>query len=60
MAMEEVDQPEAYLTTLPGVRQLTVYEHTCDMVILYREDRKKIPDGVAAFRFDREAALSSP
>lgn len=59
MTMEEADQLEAYLTALPGVRQVTVYERTCDMVILYREDRKQILDGVAAFRFDREAMVSS-
>lgn len=59
MTMEEADQLEAYLTALPGVRQATVYERTYDMVILYREDRKQILDGVAAFRFDREAMVSS-
>ena len=59
MTMEEADQLEAYLTALPGVRQATVYERTCDMVILYREDRKQILDGVAAFRFNREAMVSS-
>lgn len=59
MTMEEADQLETYLTALPGVRQATVYERTCDMVILYREDRKQILDGVAAFRFDREAMVSS-
>ena len=59
LTMEEADQLEAYLTALPGVRQATVYERTCDMVILYREDRKQVLDGVAAFRFDREAMVSS-
>ena len=59
MTMEEADQLEAYLTALPGVRQATVYERTCDMVILYREDRKQILDGVAAFWFDRETMVSS-
>ena len=59
MTMEEADQLETYLTALPGVRQATVYERTCDMVILYREDRKQILDGVAAFRFNREAMVSS-
>ena len=39
MTMEEADQLEAYLAALPGVRQATVYERTCDMVILYREGR---------------------
>ena len=59
MTMEEADQLEAYLAALPGVRQATVYERTCDMVILYREGRKQMLDGVAAFRFDREAMVAS-
>ena len=59
MTMEEADQLEAYLAALPGVRQATVYERTCDMVILYREGRKQVLDGVAAFRFDRGAMAAS-
>ena len=59
MTMEEADQLEAYLAALPGVRQATVYERTCDMVVLYREGRKQVLDGVAAFRFDRGAMVSS-
>ena len=59
MTMEEADQLEAYLAALPGVRQATVYERTCDMVILYREGRKQVLDSVAAFRFDRGAMVSS-
>ena len=59
MTMEEADQLEAYLAALPGVRQATVYERTCDMVILYWEGRKQVLDGVAAFRFDREAMVAS-
>ena len=59
MTMEEADQLEAYLDALPGVRQATVYERTCDMVILYREGRKQVLDGVAAFRFDWEAMVAS-
>ena len=59
MTMEEADQLEAYLAALPGVRQATVYERTCDMVILYREGRKQVLDCVSAFRFDREAMVAS-
>ena len=59
MTMEEADQLEAYLAALPGVRQATVYERTCDMVILYREGREQVLDGVATFRFDREAMVAS-
>lgn len=35
MTLEEADQLEAYLSKLTGVRQATVYERTCDVVIRY-------------------------
>lgn len=59
MTLEEADQLEAYLAALPGVRQATVYERTCDMVILYNENRQRVLSGVAAFRYDRETMLAS-
>ncbi len=59
MTMEEADQLQEYLAALPGVRQATVNERTCDMVLLYREGREEILHGVAAFSFDREAMVAS-
>ena len=59
MTLQEADQLEAYLRELPGVRQATVYERTCDAVILYQEDRSAVLAGAAAFRFDREALVES-
>ena len=55
LTLAEADQLEAYLSALPGVRQATVYERTCDAVILYREGRQAVLDGAAAFRFDPAA-----
>lgn len=59
MSLEEADQLEAYLTQLPRVRRATVYERTCDMVILYDGSRQDVIDGIAAFRFDRESMVAS-
>ena len=59
MSLEEADQLENYLTQLPRVRKATVYERTCDMVILYDGSRQDVIDGIAKFKFDREAMVES-
>ena len=71
MTMAEADQLQDYLNALPGVRQATVYERTCDMVIIYAagdrrtqavgagQRRAAILEGVAAFAFDRKALVES-
>lgn len=59
MTLEEADQLEAYLNTLPGVWQATVHERTCDMVIFYKENRQQILNGVAAFHYDRDTMAGS-
>ena len=71
MTMAEADQLQDYLNALPGVRQATVYERTCDMVIIYAagdrreqavkpwQSRAAILEGVAAFAFDRKALVES-
>ena len=59
LTLQEADQLEAYLSGLDGVRQATVYERTCDAVILFREGRSSILNRVAVFRFDREAMVES-
>ena len=62
LTLQEADQLEAYLSGLDGVRQATVYERTCDAVILFREGRSSILNRVAVFRFDRDQrpCLESP
>ena len=59
MSMAEADQLEAYLNGLDGVRQATVYDRICDAVILYRENREGIIQGLARFRMDPQA-LTAP
>ena len=71
MTMAEADQLQDYLNALPGVRAATVYERTCDMVIIYAagdrreqaakpwQSRAAILEGVAAFAFDRKALVES-
>ena len=59
MSMAEADQIEAYLNGLDGVRQATVYDRICDAVILYRENREGIIQGLARFRMDPQA-LTAP
>ena len=71
MTMAEADQLQDYLNALPGVRQATVYERTCDMVIIYAagdrrtqaagagQSRTAILEGVAAFAYDRKALVES-
>lgn len=49
LTLQEADQLEAYLSGLDGVRQATVYERTCDAVILFREGRSSILNRVASF-----------
>ncbi len=58
MTMAEADQLESTLAALPGIRQVTVYDRTCDAVIRYQASRDAVIRALAAFRFDREALAS--
>ncbi len=55
MSLAEADQLQAYLAALPGVRAAVVYERTCDVVVVYTENRASLVKGLAAFRFDVQA-----
>ena len=55
MSLAEADQLQDYLAALPGVRTAAVYERTCDVVVVYTENRASLVKGLAAFRFDVEA-----
>ena len=59
MSLQEADQLEEYLSALPGVRQATVYERTCDAVILYEAERSAVIAGIASFRFDTPSLVAS-
>ena len=54
MSLAEADQLQDYLAALPGVRTAAVYERTCDVVVVYTENRASLVKGLAAFRFDVE------
>lgn len=52
MTLEEADQLEEYIARLPGVRQATVHERTCNMIVYYSGDRLAVIDGIRAFKYD--------
>lgn len=52
MTLEEADQLEAYIARLPGVRQATVHERTCNMIVYYSGDRLAVIDGIRAFKYN--------
>lgn len=52
MTLEEADQLEAYIARLPGVRQATVHERTCNMIVYFTGDRLAVIDGIRAFKYD--------
>ena len=60
MSLAEADQLQDYLAALPGVRTAAVYERTCDVVVVYTENRASLVKGLAAFRFDVEALAEVP
>ena len=60
MSLAEADQLQDYLAALPGVRTAAVYERTCDVVVVYTENRAGLVKGLAAFRFDVEALAEVP
>lgn len=52
MTLEEADQLEEYIARLPGVRQATVHERTCNMIVYYSGDRLAVIDGIRAFKYN--------
>lgn len=52
MTLEEADQLEKYIARLPGVRQATVHERTCNMIVYYSGDRLAVIDGIRAFKYN--------
>ena len=60
MSLAEADQLQDYLAALPGVRTAAVYERTCDVVVVYTENRASLVKGLVAFRFDVEALAEVP
>lgn len=52
MTLEEADQLEEYISRLPGVRQATVHERTCNMIVYFTGDRLDVIDGIRAFKYN--------
>lgn len=55
MSLAQAGQLEERLGALPAVREVKVYDRTCDVVIRYGGDRQRALQALAAFRYDRAA-----
>ncbi len=53
MSMHQADVLECYLREIEGVTDVTVWDRTCDVLILYGKNRKAIMDALASFHYDR-------
>lgn len=61
MTLSQADILEYYLRDVEGVKSVSVYDRTCDAVILFdaaEEARCAVVRAVSAFRFDDDRALS--
>ena len=60
LTIDEADRLEAHLTSLPGIRRVTVYERTCDVVILWDRNLGAILRHLDGFTFADVADLELP
>lgn len=58
MTLDQADILEYYLRAVDGVEKVTVFDRTCDAIIIYNTDRKKIITALAGFSFGSEAAAA--
>lgn len=58
MSLEQADILEYYLRAVPGVKQVKVYDRTCDAVIVYSCCRDAVVDALATFSFSDERAAA--
>ena len=58
MSFQQADILEAYLRQVEGVKEVKVYDRTCDAVIYYRCERSCIIAAVAAFSYEASLALA--
>lgn len=58
MSLSEADVLEYYLKSVPGVKNVKVYDRTCDAVINYTCAREEIIDVLANFDLDDEETKS--
>ncbi len=57
MSLSQADELEYYLRSKPGVRDVAVYDRTCDAVIKYTGTRSDVIEALSAFSFGDEETL---
>ena len=54
MTIEEADKADAYLKSISGIGDVTVYERTGDLIIYYSFDRSELIEILAHFSFEND------
>lgn len=54
MTIEEADKADAYLKSIRGIDDVTVYERTGDLIIYYSFDRSELIEILAHFSFEND------
>lgn len=54
MTIEEADKADAYLRSISGIDDVTVYERTGDLIIYYSFDRSELIEILAHFSFEND------
>lgn len=54
MTIEEADKADAYLKSISGIDNVTVYERTSDLIIYYSFDRSELIEILAHFSFEND------
>lgn len=54
MTIEEADKADAYLKSISGIDDVTVYERTSDLIIYYSFDRSELIEILAHFSFEND------
>ena len=54
MTIEEADKANAYLKSISGIDDVTVYERTSDLIIYYSFDRSELIEILAHFSFEND------
>lgn len=54
MTIEEADRADAYLKSIGGIEDVTVYERTSDLIIYYSFDRSELIEILAQFSFEND------
>ncbi len=58
MTIEEADKADAYLKSISGIDDVTVYERTGDLIIYYSFDRNELIEILAHFSFENDEVKS--